>query len=66
MNTSLTSIAPTVNEIKRSLANYFIFTSAMLIDINQGCDLYLIHLLGSNGKTILIELVPELLPTSRS
>ena len=35
MNTTLTSIAPTVNEIKRSRADYFIFTSAMLIDINQ-------------------------------
>ena len=35
MNTSLTSIAPIVSEIMRSLADYFIFTSAMLIDINQ-------------------------------
>jgi len=32
----------------------------------EGCDLNVIHLLGSNWKTILIELVPELLPTSRS
>ena len=31
----------------------------------RGCDLNLIHSLSSNGKTILIELVPELLPTSR-
>ena len=31
-----------------------------------GCDLNIIQLLGSNRKPILIELVPELLPTSRS
>jgi len=31
-----------------------------------GCDLNIIQLLGSNRKPILIEIVPELLPTSRS
>jgi hypothetical protein len=32
----------------------------------QGCDLNIIQLLGGNRKPILIEIVPELLPTSRS
>jgi tetratricopeptide (TPR) repeat protein len=32
----------------------------------SGCDLNIIQLLGSNRKPILIEIVPELLPTSRS
>ena len=31
-----------------------------------GCDLNIIQLLGGNRKPILIEIVPELLPTSRS
>jgi putative ABC transport system ATP-binding protein len=32
----------------------------------NGCDLNIIQLLGGNRKPILIEIVPELLPTSRS
>jgi len=32
----------------------------------DGYDLSIIKLLGSNRKPILIEIVPELLPTSRS
>ncbi len=32
----------------------------------EGCDLNIIQLLGGNRKPILIEIVPELLPTSRS
>jgi hypothetical protein len=34
--------------------------------IPEGCDLNIIQLLGGNRKPILIEIVPELLPTSRS
>jgi len=34
-------------------------------DIAVGCDLNIIQLLDSNRKPILIEIVPELLPTSR-
>jgi hypothetical protein len=32
----------------------------------DGCDLNIIRLLGGNRKPILVEIVPELLPTSRS
>jgi antitoxin ParD1/3/4 len=32
----------------------------------NGCDLNIIHLLSGNRKPILIEILPELLPTRRS
>jgi two-component system sensor histidine kinase/response regulator len=32
----------------------------------SGCDLNIIHLLSGNRKPILIEILPELLPTRRS
>jgi len=34
-------------------------------EVSEGCDLNIIQLLDSNRKPILIEIVPELLPTSR-
>jgi hypothetical protein len=40
------------------------FAFVAIVDINLGCDLNIIQLLGSNRKPILIELVPKLFPTS--
>ena len=45
-----------------------LYRNAEAKDVEQsyGCDLNIVQLLGSNRKPILIELIPELLPTSRS
>jgi hypothetical protein len=45
-------------------AGNILITSPSAIAFQNGCDLNIIQLLGSNRKPILIDLVPKLLPTS--